>query len=372
MLMLKSTGWLAVAAFAMLAWVGDAGATLTVLKTFTGNELVSTDGCGSNTESCTLQSNLQAGSTIQAAFLYSATFNSATDPNGITLGCLNAVNCKGAATTTPTFTPLGVTGTGVNLQAWRADITGFVLANANLGSLTTWTVTEGGKSAGLDGEAIVIVYSNAGAQPNTHTITILDGFAATIGDTATIGFTALPAGFTAHMFLGDSFSFDGFNPLAPDSISQVSTITVNGTKITTVAGHCDDSQDGPEGCAEGALLTMGGSNAGTKDDPFTPTPCDGVDCIGLDHEAYDLGRVFKVSDIGGTVITLNPSNDDNIFLQVFDLTGISEINGSGPGPGPGPGPEPGPSPVPEPGTLLLLGAGLVGLAGLRRALKRRT
>ena len=146
--MLKSTGWLAVAAFAMLAWVGDAGATLTVLKTFTGNELVSTDGCGTIGATCILMSDIQAGSTIQAAFLYSATFNSATDPNGITLSCLNAVNCKGAATTTPTFTPLGVnnTGTGILLQAWRADITGFVLANANLGSLTTWRVTEGEKS----------------------------------------------------------------------------------------------------------------------------------------------------------------------------------------------------------------------------------
>ena len=38
----------------------------------------------------------------------------------------------------------------------------------------------------------------------------------------------------------------------------------------------------------------------------------------------------------------------------------------GPGPGPGPGPDPGPAPIPEPATILLLGAGLVGLAGLGR------
>src|SRR5207245_11369067 len=86
MIMPKRTGLLVVAALAMLAWVGEAGATLTVFNTFTGNDLVSTDGCGSNNASCTLQSNIQAGSTIQAAYLYSSTFNSATDPNGITLG----------------------------------------------------------------------------------------------------------------------------------------------------------------------------------------------------------------------------------------------------------------------------------------------
>src|SRR5438046_3302179 len=107
----KRIGWLIVAALAVLAWVGEAGATLTVFNTFTGNELVSTDGCGSITASCTLQSNIQAGSTIQAAYLYSSTFSSTTDPNGITLG-------KGANSTIPTFTPLGVNN-GF-LQAWRA------------------------------------------------------------------------------------------------------------------------------------------------------------------------------------------------------------------------------------------------------------
>jgi len=280
MFMLKRTGWLVVAALAMFAWVGDAGAaTLTVFKTFTGNNLVSTDGCGTLGESCTLISNIQAGSTIQAAYLYSSTHSLRLpfpDPNGITLS-------QGAATVAPLFIPLGI-NTDL-LQAWRADVTDFVKTNANLGSLTTWTVTEGAKSAVLDGEALVIVYSNPTAQPSTHTITILDGFSASIGDLANIAFTALPVGFTANMFLGDGFSFDGPDPKAPNEDSQVSRITVNGIDITTVAGHCDDAQDAT--CGDGNLFTMGGSNAGPKTDPFTLFPCNGLGCPGKVFEQME-------------------------------------------------------------------------------------
>src|SRR5581483_6521457 len=126
------------------------------------------------------------------------------------------------------------------------------------------------------------------------------------------------------------------DPQNPGGGNQTSRITVNGTIITQNAGHCDDSVTS---CVNGSLITVGGF-----DDPFSPF----LPTIAQDHERYNLAPQIADGSTSIVVNTLNPSNDDNIFLAVFQVTGLGGVNA----------PPPDSSATPEPGSLLLLASGL--------------
>jgi hypothetical protein len=124
---------------------------------------------------------------------------------------------------------------------------------------------------------------------------------------------------------------------------------VNGAPLTASAGCNDDSADGAGNESDGNLITVGGS-----DDPFSGS----LPSVTDDHEHYNLTSLIANGDLVINVATNNPSNDDNIFLQTFLITGQGSITC----------PDCEPPGVPEPGTLALLG---IGLAGMGSFLRRR-
>jgi hypothetical protein len=326
---------LALSAAGMAAPSG-AYASNTLFQQYVGDYGVSTSGWGSLALSTgTLTANVPVGSVITSAYLYTSTYTFGSINPGLTL--------NGSASLP--LTPLGFnTSACCSLQAYRTDVTSIVASEVNGGPGGTYnfTVTEA-DTAQQDGEALVVVYSNPSQA--MQTVAILNGFASSAGDTSKVNFSQpldpSDPGFFAHMAIGDGFS----------CCDQRSTISVNGQEMTTAAGNNDDSVDGPTP-QNGNLITVGDING-----PFTGgTPGFPQTDYSADHEAYDLASFVSKGDTQIRIDTINASHDDNIFLEVFNVSGEANV-----------------VTTPEPSTwaMMMLGFAGIGYAAMRRARKAR-
>ncbi len=329
-------------ALAALPIATAADASLSTFKEYVGNVDLSTDGwgaLGSSTAGAvgTISAGAPAGSTVVAAYLYTATQRRTAEPTTVVFDGTPIDYTRSVENTSTTF----------ELTSHRADVTSIVAPRINGSAATSFDFTidegadgilSGGKDS-IDGHALVVVYDNP-ALP-TQTVALLDGFASVTGDTATVSFgepiDASDPGLLAEMYLGINFS----------CCSQKSTVEVNGSLLTENAGNFDDGASADDG----SLITVG-----SFDDPFSPALPGYAD----DREKYDLAPFLSSGDTGLSIVTSNGTRDDNIFLAGFVFSGEADIST------PDDPDEPGV--VPLPASALLLGGGLAAL-GLRR--KRR-
>jgi hypothetical protein len=296
-----------VALWALVALVipGAADAHLTVLRpapsdavTFHGHGGYSTDG---GYPGSVVRAEVPAGSTVEQAYLY---------------GTYVSYSALTSAQRTIDFDGTSVEMTEIEkdgyLPSTRATVTAQVAAKVSgLGGITSFGVDSSPSS--IQGVALVVIYSNPSSP--LESIAVLDGAAASAGDTATLSFAAplntSAPGFSSTMAIGDGYSYQGAaHSHSCGPVQQDSWIKVNEALLTSCAGGDDDGNPNFQ-----YLITVGGIGDST-DDPSNPS----TTTEGTEDELYSLTPFLHNGDTQLTIKTANPSGDDDLFLAVIAIT----------------------------------------------------
>jgi hypothetical protein len=294
----------------VVAWLlaSSAEAAISQFYTATGQVTLSADGAGSTSATYNIRANKpSATATVRNAFLMAATV-----PGGTTITNTD-IQLAGNNVTFTSNVPCSF-----GCTSYLGEVTTIVkpTLDAAAAGITTFTVSEGAKTGGIDGTALVVVWNDP-AQIQTRTVILLFGSQATAGDTFAITLASpidpVAAGATLDMGLGISFSFQ------TGGSQQFSIVKVNGQQVTTSAGGEDDGQP-----ADGALITVGGIG----DTNANPNPTALPTNPRSDDELYSLLPFITNTTTSISVFTQNPSNNDNIFLAYFNISG-SAIVGEG-------------------------------------------
>jgi len=302
------------------------------------NAALSIDGLGvRGAGTGQLQANVPSGSQILGAYLYTSSLWGANiSPGTVFPVRLNGTLLNPSAGTllTPNVNPVNTI---------RYDVTNIVNSaiQGGPGGLYNFNLQENGDN---DGSVLVIAYSNAATQGRSAII--YDGELSTTGDTSRLNFASPYTGGNLIMSLASTFSFQ-----PSGQFTQIDVRTSNNPiarRLTTSAGGWDDGER-----ANGALITVGGIG----DSPENPDPfASSFDGPRVDDELYNLALgnsananpFITPGDRWADLITINPSNDDNVF-GLFISADFMLIN-----------------PIPTPGA-----AALLGLGGLLAARRRR-
>jgi protocatechuate 3,4-dioxygenase beta subunit len=276
--------------------------SLTQFKSIVGKVVLSEDACGTNLPSCTVDIVKPSPTAkVREADLFCATtgftgYNPQDDD----------VTLNGFAVLWDATIPNGISSFNS-----RDDVTAIVkpVGDAALPGVVTFSITED-PTFDYDGCALKVIWDDPTTTDNS--VLIYWGAQETTGDTFVINFAPLTASSLAaplEFSLGISYSHQ------PGG--QFSQVDVNGMRLTTSAGGEDDGE-----AANGALITLGG----TGDTPVNPPPNDPPTTPSVpDDELYDLVPFVNVGDTSMTIFTLNPSNDDNIFLANLFLRNVTVV-----------------------------------------------
>jgi hypothetical protein len=283
------------------------GASLAPVYSATGLVRLSVDALGTNDPSGGIvQVDKAAGATVRAAYLMAAStgFCSCTIPDG-------AITLAG--------NPIAWDGTVANAifsNNYIADVTGIVapIVDGAPAGLVDLSVAES-DTGSVDGVILAVVLDDLSLSQNFTAVIFFgaqniagDDFAISLADPA----DPLNPDYKLDLSLGISFGFqDQF------TTNQISTVDVNGTRMTSSAGGQAD------GVADnGVLMTAGGigdSNANPAD-PNAPPDSDRYD-----DELYDLKPFVTAGDTLINVHTVNPSNDDNILFAGLVVSGAAVV-----------------------------------------------
>ena len=309
---------LVLATIALLLAPAVASASLGEFFSATGKLSLSVDGGGSNdANGHTIQvEKPNASATVRKAFVLAAS-------TGFSGRVLN--NGDVAINGTPINWTSQVAGPISNFNH-LADVTSIIKSGIDAAApgRISFTFTEV-NTFGIDGEVLVVVFDDP-AQTKDTTVVLLFGSQAIAGDSFAITLAEpinpSASGALADMGLGISFSFQGeTGHTCGTSSAQFSTVTVNNHLLTSCAGSFDDGQ-----AANGALITVGGLDD-SNNNPSDPSQqaADGKTPRVEDDELYSLLPFITSQDTSISVLTRNPSNDDNIFFAYFHLSGAAVV-----------------------------------------------